>query len=105
MFFDAYINHTDAVISPRLLWEYDVTGFDYQEMRNVVVQRVVERGRPSDWYAALNLYGIDGMKEAIKALPYLNERDMNFVSVLFHISFNELRCYIQKQSHQAYWNS
>jgi len=63
--------------------EYDLSRFDYQQMRDIVVQRVVERGWHEDWYAALNLYGEGGMKEAIKALPYLNDKDMNFVSVIF----------------------
>lgn len=68
-------------------------------MRNVVVQRFIERGWPDDWYAALNMYG---MKTAMKELPYLNNKDMNFVSVIFEISLSELKCYIRKQSRQAH---
>ena len=105
MYFDGYKEHTDARINPGLLWEYDLSRFDYQQMRNVVVQRVVERGFPDDWYAALNLYGVNGMKDAIKALPYLNDKDMNFVSVLFEIPLSEMKCYERKQSRPSHWNS
>ena len=105
MYFDNYKEHTDAKINPSLLWEYDLAKFDFQQMRNVVIRRVVERGWPSDWYAALNLYGEEGMKRAIKALPYLNDKDMNFVSVIFDIPLSELKCYERKLSRPAHWNS
>ena len=105
MYFDKYKEHSEARINPGLLWEYDMARFDFYEMRNVVVQRVVERGWPDDWYAALNIYGEAGMKDAIRALPYLNDRDMHFVSVLFEIPLSELKCYERKQSRQSHWNS
>jgi hypothetical protein len=105
IYFDDYKDHPDAKINPSLLWEYDLTNFDYQKMRNVVVQRVIERGWPDDWYAAFNLYGEDGMLESVKAIPYLNDKDMNFASVIFQIPISELKCYEKKQSQQAHWNS
>lgn len=105
MYFDNYKQHPEAKINPSLLWEYDLSDFDFQQLRNVVVQRVVERGWPDDWYAALNLYGEDGMITAIKELPYFNAKDMNFVSKLFEIPLSEMKCYIKKQSHPAHWNS
>jgi hypothetical protein len=56
MFFDDYQSHSDAKLRGSLLWEYDPEHFDWQAMRNVVVQRVVERGRREDFYAILNLF-------------------------------------------------
>jgi hypothetical protein len=53
----------------------------------------------------LNLYGIDGVKNAIKELPYLNDKDMNFVSKEFNIPLTALKCYTNKQSAGAHWNS
>lgn len=100
-----YKKHPDAKINPALLWEYNLSDFDFQQMRNVVVQRVIERGWPDDWYAALNLYGEKGMKEAIKAIPYLNDKDMNFVSHVFKIPLSKMKCYEKKQLQQAHWNS
>lgn len=105
VYFDKYKEHPEAKINPSLLWEYDLAKFDYQQMRNVVVQRVVEQGWPEDWYAALNMYGEEGMKKIIKDLPYLNDKDMHFVSVLFEIPLSELKCNTRKQSRQSHWNS
>ncbi len=105
MYFDKYTEHPESKINPSLLWEYDLSKFDYQQMRNVVVQRVVERGWPDDWYAALNMYTIDGMKAIIKDLSYLNDKDMHFVSLIFQIPLSEMKCYTRKQSRPAHWNS
>lgn len=105
MFFDGYEQHTNERVNPVLLWEYDLTNFDLKDMRAVVVQRVVERGWKADWYAILNLYGLNEVKQAIKEIPHLNEKDMHFASLVFDIPFNEMKCFKNKQSMSAHWNS
>jgi hypothetical protein len=104
MYFDSYKQHTDATMNPSL-WEYDMQGFDFEQMRNIVVQRVVERGWHNDWYAALNMYGVDGVVAAIKEVPYLNAKDMNFVCVIFDIPLSQLKCNQRKLSKPLHWNS
>ena len=105
MYFDDYKQHKDAALNPKLLWEFNIEKFDLNAMRNVVVQRVIERGWPDDWYFILNNYGIEGVKKAIKAIPYLNDKDMNFVSHQFGIPLNSMKCYEKKQSVDRHWNS
>lgn len=105
MFFDGYERYKTRNINPALLWEYDLSDFDFHSMQPVVVQRVVERGWPKDWYAILNMYGVEGVRQAIKNLPYLNEKDMNFVSLVFDIPFNEMKCFKNKQLMPLHWNS
>jgi len=104
IYLEDHPKHPDAKINPTLLWEYNLADFDFQKTRNVVVQRVVERGWPNDWWAALNLYGEDGVKDAIKSLSYLNDKDMNFVSKAFDIPLSEMKCYEQKQLRPAHLN-
>jgi hypothetical protein len=100
-----YKKHPEATINPSLLWEYDLSQFDFQQMRNIVVERVIERGWPDDWWAALNMYDEKGMIAAIKSIPYLNEKDMNFVSKAFRIPLSKMKCYVKKQSPSQHWNS
>lgn len=69
------------------------------------MQRVIERGWPNDWWAALNLYGEKGVKEAIKVIPYLNDKDMDFVSKAFGIPLSKMKCCAKKQSQPVHWNS
>ena len=97
--FDDYNPKTEHyTISPSLLWEYDLTHFDWQRSRKIVVQRVIERGWLRDYFAAFDLYdGIKGFREIIKDVPALSARDMNFVCTVFHLKKEELRCYTRKQ--------
>ena len=93
-------------ISPTLLWEYDLSHFDWWKSRKIVVQRVIERGWLKDFYAAFNLYGgISGFREIIKEVPSLSPRDMNFVCVIFNLKKEELRCYTRKLSREQLLNS
>lgn len=105
MVIEDYKKHTDAVFSPNLFWEYDMSHFDWLEMAVVVTQRVVERGWPDDFYAAINLYGLDSFVAAIKEIPYLNDRDINYVCLKFQLKKEDLKCYTRKQSRQQRWNS
>ncbi len=92
MLYSDYKNHPIKEVNPTLLWEYDLQNFDYQDMKKLVIQRVIERGWPNDFYAILNLYGLDGVKEAIKEIKSLNRIDKNFVSVVFEIPLKDLKC-------------
>ena len=100
MFFDNYLNHREAQLRPSLLWEYELKDFDWQGMRTVVLQRVIERGRIDDFYAVLNLYGLSGFKEGVKEISYLNVKDIAFVCTVFGLKKRELKCYTQRQLHK-----
>lgn len=105
MYFDDFAQHPEARMNPRLLWDYDISRIDFDAMRNVVVQRVIERGWPQDWYFMLNRYGIEGVKSAIKEIAYLNDKDLNFVSHQFGIPITSMKCYEKKRSANGHWNS
>lgn len=105
MFFDNYQQQIHSQIRPSLFWEYDLEHFDWQAMRTLVVQRVIERGRMNDFYAILNMYGLEGVKESIKEIPSMNPKDLSFVCSVFELKKEELKCYIQKLSRPQHWNS
>ena len=98
--FADYKYHRDSTLRPSLLWEYDLSAFDWQTMRDVVVQRVLERGRRDDYYATLNMYGLNGVREALRNVPYMNDKDMNFACHTFNLKKEDLKCYKRKQSRQ-----
>jgi hypothetical protein len=105
MFFDNYKQHTDAQIRQSLFWEYDMSRFDWDKMRTLVVQRVIERGRKDDFFAILNRYGVEGVKESIKEIPTMNAKDISFVCAVFDLKKEDLKCYTKKLSHPQHWNS
>jgi hypothetical protein len=53
----------------------------------------------------LNLYGVDGVKSAIKEITYLNEKDLNFVSHQFAIPQTSMKCCEKKQLAKQHWGS
>ncbi|HJE08304.1 MAG TPA: hypothetical protein K8W12_01930 [Tidjanibacter sp.] len=93
-------------VSPSLLWEYDMERFDWQRMRVVVMQRVIERGSDEDMYAALRLYGgFRKVREIVKEIPVLAPIDMNFVCLVFGLKKEELKCYTRRLSREKLLNS
>ena len=90
-----------------LLWEYDLGCFDWQYMRALVVERVIERGLDEDYYALFALYGgMDGVRRIIRdEVLILSDKDIAFVCTAFNLKKEELKCYIRKQSRQALMNS
>lgn len=95
MFFNENTKYNNAKIDKRLLWEFNVDDdFEWQNMKHLVVQRVIEQGKKEDFYALFNLYGgIEGVKNIIKEIDFLSKKDMNFVSIIFNIRKESLKCY------------
>ncbi len=97
------------VINSALLWDYDLENFDWLKWKVIVVQRVIERGRPEDFYIAIQKYGgLEAFIQIIKEIPYLNAVDMNYVHKAFNIELNELKCYKNKLHRKElldYWNN
>lgn len=105
MFFDDYRRHKDARLCRSLFWEYDFECIDWQAMKTLVVQRVIERGRQDDFYAILNMYSLEDVKDSIKRIPTMNAKDMSFVCNVFDLKKEDLLCYIRKQSRPQHWDS
>lgn len=102
-----YLPKSDSrSISPSLLWEYDLSSFDWERSRRLVVQRVIERGRLEDFVGAINRYGgIEAFRETIKEVPHLSDKDIAFVCTYFNLNKDELLCYRRKQSRERHLTS
>ncbi|MDR2557106.1 MAG: hypothetical protein LBC49_05280 [Bacteroidales bacterium] len=86
-------------INPVLLWDYDTSNFDYQKGRSIVVERVLELGRPEDFYAMLKIYGgFENVRQIIKNdVLSLTNQTIPFVETMFNLKKSELRCYKRQQ--------
>lgn len=106
MFFGDWQTKEKCEVTESLLWEYDLKNFDWFAMRTIVVQRVIERGWVNDYYAILQLYGgFDTIREIIKEIPQLSDKDTAFVCAIFGLKKEELKCYLKKQSEEIHLNS
>lgn len=95
MFFNEFEKYKDAKLDTRLLWDFNVDeNFEWNNMKRLVVERVIELGGKEDYYAIFKMYGgINGVKEIIKNIEFLSKKDMNFVSIIFKIKLEDLKCY------------
>ena len=101
MFFDDWKEHKKEVISKTILWEYDTNSvkWNWNKMAPIVLQRVLEYGRPEDYYAVYQLYnGKENLREIAKEIPYLKDKELNWCCLLFNLKKEEMKCWINQQS-------
>ncbi len=89
-------------ISPALFWDVDVSKLDWQQHRQLITERVIQRGSLKEIQEVTEHYGIKEFRNIICQIPYLEKRDMAFVNIYFNIPLNELKCYTKKQLAQSF---
>ena len=72
---------TKPHIAAHLLWEYDLGSFDFNASRNLVIERVIERGSLEDWRAIFEYYGKETIKEVALSSKQLSPKDRKFTIV------------------------
>ena len=66
------------IINPALLWEYDLTTFNYEKSYKIVIERVLQRGNLDEWREMVSLYSKEQILEVIDWSAQLDERDKIF---------------------------
>jgi hypothetical protein len=85
-----------------LFWDVDVSKLDWERHKQLIIERVVQRGSLKAIQEITNHYGIRELKRTLKELPYLDKRDIAFVHIYFDIPLNELKCYTRKRLAQNF---
>jgi hypothetical protein len=88
--------------SPHLFWDVDRSQLDFEKNKNLIVERVLQRGSRHDLNLLLSQYGKSQVREVIKQLPWLDDKDMAFVHVFFNLPYHELKCYTRKPLNRYY---
>ena len=66
------------IINTTLLWEYDLTTFNYKKSYKIVIERVLQRGNLDEWREMVSLYSKEQILEVIDWSAQLDERDKIF---------------------------
>jgi hypothetical protein len=90
--------------SKNLFWDVDENDFNIEKHSRFIIERVLMRGRMSDWFVLTSLYGFDKIKEKVVKIRYLDKLTLNFCSTLFHIPKSKFRCYNQPKAIQQFWD-
>lgn len=89
--------------SKNLFWDIDESSLDLEEHARFIVERVVTRGKTTDFFALLELLGRERIMKEIVKIRYLDAVTFNFLSKIFRIPKSKFRCYKQPQSIQQLW--
>ena len=97
----------NATIPRHLLWDQKMKGFDWQKNKQIVVERVIERGREQDFYTIFRMYGgVEGVREIVKTIRHFRwERDLAFAQMVFEIDKEDMVCYKRKRLRELHLNS
>ena len=88
------------------MWEYDPSKIDWVRMKYIVVTRIIERGWMNDFYAAIRQYGgLENFRQIIREIPFLTDKDIDFVCTIFGLQKEELSCYTRKQLREKHLSS
>lgn len=65
-------------IPPHLLWEYDLSTFDFDKSYKIVIERILERGDLQAWREMLRFYDKEQVLETIEWSAQLGTREKDF---------------------------
>jgi hypothetical protein len=65
-------------IRPGLLWEYELTTFNWERSYKIVIERVVQLGTIEEWRQIHKFYGPEKILETIEWSRQLDKRDKDF---------------------------
>jgi len=71
----------NSPISRHLLWEYNLSTFDFDRSKKVVIERVIERGSLEDWRWMVGYYGREVVLEVARGSKQLSKKDRNFTGI------------------------
>lgn len=85
-------------ISPRLFWEYDMDKMDWDAMRAIIVQRVIERGGLDDLSFVISKYGFGTVRDTVRddIKCFSSDIDAYFACYLFDLEPNGIKHHSHK---------
>jgi hypothetical protein len=91
-------------INPSLLWDVDITKFDFKKGRELVIERVFFLGALDDFKEILSYYGIKKIKNSIKNIAFLDKKTLSFASWYLKIPKKEFKCYQKARLNKIHWS-
>ena len=88
---------SDLTLSKHLFWDTDPASVDPEKHARKIIERVVTRGRVSDWKSIVAYYGNQRLREEAVKIRSLDAKSLNFLSWILHVPITDFRCYTQLQ--------
>lgn len=94
----------EKIFSEYLFWDIDSKSLDYEKHSKFIIERIVQKGKLSDFKALKDLYGLKLIREVSLNAKYLDKITHNFLSIYFDIPKEDFRCYKERPLNQKHWN-
>jgi hypothetical protein len=91
-------------LNASLFWDVDFKNVDYEKNSQFIINRVLLRGKLSDWQEIKSFYGLERIKNETLAMRYLDNKTLSFCSMIFNVPKTEFRCFNTPQSIKELWN-
>ena len=99
-----YIVQNPDVMSSHLFWDIDLSRFDMEKNKRLIVERIFMMGNKSQIRNIIQFYGLETIKKEIVKAGNLDKKTLNWVSIFLKIPKSKFTCFIRKQSTAVYWN-
>lgn len=91
-------------LTPSLFWDTDINLVSETKHEGFIIQRVCMLGKWNDWLLLKKHYGIEKIKTELLQARYLDQKTLNYFSLILDIPKNKFRCYFLQQSAPGHWN-
>lgn len=81
------MNQAGPNIRKHLLWEYDWENLDFSNLATVVIERVIERGLPSEWQEIVDYYGTEKILSTSEKSTRLDLKHKHFTRIYLQSGF------------------
>lgn len=92
-------------LSTHLFWDTPAQSIDVERHARWLIQRVLQRGRLSDWQVLLNYYGRERISVEVLKIRTLDQRTLHFLSTGFDLPIAAFRCSTTRPSFLKPFNS
>ncbi len=87
-----------------LFWDVDPAKIDEETNARFIIERVMTRGKMSDFAQLQKTYSLDRIKRELVRCRSLDPKTLNFCSVIYGIEKEDFRCFSKTPSSQKLWN-
>ncbi len=90
--------------SQTLFWDTDISSLSETDHSEFIIQRVCMFGSWNDWLILKKKYGMQKIENELLTARYLDQKTLNYFSLIFNKPKDNFRCYTFQPSTQKHWN-
>jgi hypothetical protein len=83
-------------VNERIFWDINIAKLDYDRDKLLITERALIKGTEEDEFALYEYYGKENMKKILMEVTYLDSITIEYVSQIFNIPKEKMKCYIKK---------